>query len=73
MDWRNNEDAGDLSMMGAADFSGHLGEMEADRIAEHEGEECGFCGEPMTDPVVVCEGGFGEDWVCEGDCERQCA
>jgi hypothetical protein len=30
----NNEDAGDLEMMGAADYSGHLGEEHAD--GEHE-------------------------------------
>jgi hypothetical protein len=26
-EWYGNEDAGDLSMMGAADYSGHLGEQ----------------------------------------------
>lgn len=31
--WRNNEDAGDLVMMGAADYSGHLGEVEAEKRA----------------------------------------
>ena len=29
-EWYGNEDAGDLEMMGAADYSGHLGELEAD-------------------------------------------
>ncbi|MHC4430188.1 MAG: hypothetical protein ACYS0D_16555 [Planctomycetota bacterium] len=33
-DWRNNEDAGDLAMMGAADYSGHLGELEAEARGE---------------------------------------
>ena len=33
-DWGNNEDAGDLTMMGAADYSGHLGELAAEREAE---------------------------------------
>ena len=53
MDWYNNEDAGDLSAMGAADSSGHLGEMAAEKVAHLVGTPCGWCGQPMTDPVIV--------------------
>jgi len=38
VNWHNNEDAGDLTMMGAADYSGHLGELmyDAHQSGEHE-------------------------------------
>ena len=72
MDWYNNEDAGDLSAMGAADYSGHLGEMAAEKVAHLVGSPCGWCGEPMTDPVIVAEGTFSEDYACEGECEEHC-
>jgi hypothetical protein len=36
MDWYDNEDAGDLSAMGWADFSGHLGEEHHDGAHEDD-------------------------------------
>ena len=71
MEWYGNEDAGDLSMMGAADYSGHLGELEAEeaeKVLELYGPDCGWCGEVMEDPVFYAKGTRSEDGMC-----RKCA
>jgi len=55
MSWRGNEDAGDLSMMGAADFSGHLGELmvDAHEAGDHDDDpdpECPECEDALSRP-----------------------
>ena len=36
------------------------------------GNTCGWCGEPMTDPVTVDEGTMMEDYACRGECAEHC-
>jgi len=36
------------------------------------GAACGWCGEPMTDPVTVDEGTVMEDYACRGECAEHC-
>lgn len=46
-------------------------EMAAQAAAEVEhllGQSCGWCGEPMSEPVIVDEGTIFEDYACAGEC-----
>jgi len=44
VDWYDNEDAGDLSMMGAADFAGHMGEEHEDGVHDDSPDpRCHLC------------------------------
>ena len=73
MSYYGNEDAGDLSAASAAGYSeacAEEAEGEAARVVEEYGENCGWCGEKMVDPVFHCKGTRSEEGMCKACSEE---
>lgn len=55
-----------------AEWQAQKAEDARSEVAHLVGDACGWCGEPMENPVIVNKGTIHEDYACAGECEDVC-